>query len=277
MNKLEELKLNIDALLDSVSEDKEFFSSIFTFVKELQSLLEEDEDVSKEKLFFLIKKIENFFQEYRYTDDIDFPYIPPSEISKNDNLVKEIFRLGKEFYHMPNEVFEQLKSECFRNKRSASSMPEQNTISILELLCYRFHKVVRQLRNRYNNRPTIEIKDEYDVQDLFHTLLVIFFDDIRKEEWTPSYAGACSRVDFLLKNEQIILEIKKTRKGLGAKEIGKQLLVDIQRYKTHPDCKYLVCFIYDPEGIISNPIGIENDLSGDREGIYVKAYVFPKD
>jgi DNA-binding sugar fermentation-stimulating protein len=62
------------------------------------------------------------------------------------------------------------------------------------------------------NRNTIEIEDEYDVQDLFHALLKLYFDDIRPEEYTPSYGGSASRVDFLLKDEQIIIEIKKDSK-----------------------------------------------------------------
>ena len=59
----------------------------------------------------------------------------------------------------------------------------------------RFHKVARQLRTRHSNRVTIEVNDEYDVQDLLHAVLLLFFDDVRKEEWTPSYAGGASRQD----------------------------------------------------------------------------------
>jgi hypothetical protein len=110
---------------------------------------------------------------------------------------------------------------------------------------------------------------------LFHALLCLFFDDIRPEEWTPSYAGKCARVDFLLKQEETIIEIKKTRKGLGAKELGEQLIIDIQRYQSHPSCKMLVCFIYDPEGRISNPRGIENDLNRD-DGLKVRVCITPK-
>ncbi|OMC63277.1 hypothetical protein BK125_31040 [Paenibacillus odorifer] len=147
--------------------------------------------------------------------------------------------------------------------------------SVLKL-CYRFHMVARQLRSRHSDRPTLDINDEYDVQDLFHALLLLDFDDVRPEEWTPSYAGSSSRVDFLLKKEQIIIEIKKTRKGLAARDIGEQLLVDIQRYQSHPDCKMLICFVYDPEGRVSNPFGIENDLSREFEGVPVKVVIVPK-
>ncbi|WP_428841298.1 hypothetical protein [Bradyrhizobium barranii] len=50
-------------------------------------------------------------------------------------------------------------------------------------LAERLHAVVRQLRERREERPTLQVEDEYDVQDLFHALLVLHFDDIRKEEW----------------------------------------------------------------------------------------------
>jgi len=136
-----------------------------------------------------------------------------------------------------------------------------DSISIVLGICKKFHAVARQLGNRYDNRPTLEIKDEYDVQDLFHSLLKIYFDDVRPEEWVPSYAGGSSRIDFLLKKEKIVMEVKKTRKNLAGKEIGEQLLIDIAKYRQHPDCENLICFVYDPEGIIRNPKGLENDLN----------------
>ncbi len=151
----------------------------------------------------------------------------------------------------------------------------RNSLFLIARICNRFHLVARQLRSRHNNRETINIEDEYDVQDLFHALLTLEFDDIRPEEWTPSYAGSSSRTDFLLKQEQIVVEIKKTRKDLGAKQVGEQLIIDIRRYKSHPDCKALICFVYDPEGRIANPRGIENDLNGEHEGVDVKVIIAP--
>jgi hypothetical protein len=146
----------------------------------------------------------------------------------------------------------------------------------IQRIIYRFHTVVRQLRNRYSNRPTIDISDEYDVQDLFHALLLIYFDDIRTEERTPSYAGGSSRMDFLLKAEKIVVEIKKTRPGLSAKEVGEQLSIDIVKYRSHPDCDFLICFVYDPEERILNPRGFEKDLNKSINGISVKVYIIQK-
>jgi hypothetical protein len=146
----------------------------------------------------------------------------------------------------------------------------------IELIIRRFHRIARQLRARHSNRTTIEIEDEYDVQDLFHALLKLYFDDIRPEEYTPSYAGSASRVDFLLKQEKTVIEIKKTRKNLGAKEIGEQLIIDSQRYQVHPDCDQIICFVYDPEGRIANPKGIENDLTQEINGIPFLVIITPE-
>jgi hypothetical protein len=78
----------------------------------------------------------------------------------------------------------------------------RSPLDVLEQLTTRFHLVAQQLRSRHGGRNTIEVTDEYDVQDLLHALLLLEFDDVRPEEHTPSYAGGSARMDFLLKNEQ---------------------------------------------------------------------------
>jgi REase_DpnII-MboI len=128
-------------------------------------------------------------------------------------------------------------------------------------ICNRFHEVARQLLRRRENRATLEIKDEYDVQDLLHALLRIDFDDIRSEEWTPSYGGGSSRMDFLLKDHAIVVEVKMARKGLDAKEVSEQLIIDAAKYRQHQDCKTLVCFVYDSSALVKNPRGIERDMA----------------
>ncbi len=147
---------------------------------------------------------------------------------------------------------------------------------VLENLFAKFHIVANQLKRRHDGRETLVINDEYDVQDLLEALLKLFFSDVRSEEWCPSYAGSSKRMDFLIKNEEIVIEVKKTRAGLKDKEIGEQLIVDIANYKNHPNCKMLYCFVYDPDALIRNPRGIESDLSGDNEDLIVRVRVVPK-
>ncbi|MBA5603711.1 hypothetical protein H1224_21960 [Pectobacterium aroidearum] len=176
-------------------------------------------------------------------------------------------------FTMIESMIDEIKTYGFENEASSTF---DNPLQVVEKIIQRFHVVAKQIRHRHNNRETIEITDEYDVQDLLHGLLKIDFDDVRPEEYTPSYAGASTRVDFLLKKEKIIIEVKKTRKGLNTKEIGEQLIIDMARYKSHPDCETLVCFVYDPEERISNPVGLESDLEKNSKDIKVKVIISPK-
>lgn len=160
---------------------------------------------------------------------------------------------------------------------TVATSAKMDALQAIDLVCSRFHVVARQLRRRYSNRVTLDISDEYDVQDLLHSLLKLFFDDIRAEDPAPTHAGASSRIDFVLKTEQIVVEVKKTRATLKEKELGEELIIDIARYQSHPDCKLLYCFVYDPDGYIRNPRGIENDLSGTYDGLTVKVFIAPRD
>ena len=147
--------------------------------------------------------------------------------------------------------------------------------SVLANIFDRFFTVARQLQRRHNGRSTLIIKDEYDVQDLLCSLLLLHFEDVRPEEWTPSSAGSSKRMDFLLKESEIAIEVKMTRDNLKDKEIGDQLIIDIAHYKQHYGCKNLYCFVYDPEGYIRNPRGLEKDLQEIDKSYPVKVFVRP--
>ncbi|NIS09693.1 MAG: hypothetical protein GWO07_13245 [Candidatus Dadabacteria bacterium] len=135
----------------------------------------------------------------------------------------------------------------------------------INLILDKFHVVARQLSNRHSDRDTLIIKDEYDTQDLLHALLRIYFNDIRPEEWTPSYAGSANRMDFLLKQEKIVIETKNTSTKHNDKQIGNELIEDIAKYKKHQDCNMLVCFIYDRDYIITNRNGLIDDIESQSD------------
>jgi hypothetical protein len=125
-------------------------------------------------------------------------------------------------------------------------------------------EVANQLTKRRKDhgvpRPTLKIDDEYDVQDLLHSLLLIDFSDVRSEEWTPSFAGASKRTDFLLYDEAIVIEVKKTRPALTQRVVSEELTVDIAAYRTHPRAKHLVCVVWDRDRILKNPTALKKDL-----------------
>jgi hypothetical protein len=159
-----------------------------------------------------------------------------------------------------------------------TSSETRSAVDKVDLLCNRFHTVVSQLNQlkRGQKSPSCSfIKTEYDVQELLHALLWIFFSDVRREDPVPQRAGAASRTDFVLKKEAILIEVKKTRTNLRDNEVGKQLIVDIERYKGRNDCKLMYCFVYDPDHYIRNPAGLE-ELSRNEGELIVKVVVLPK-
>jgi REase_DpnII-MboI len=69
-----------------------------------------------------------------------------------------------------------LKTAALEAKARGEKDPE-----VLTTLADRLHGVVHQLRERREGRPTLDVQDAYDVQDLFYALLKIYFEDIRKK------------------------------------------------------------------------------------------------
>ncbi|MEQ9916420.1 malate dehydrogenase [Pectobacterium aroidearum] len=164
-------------------------------------------------------------------------------------------------------LFDAARDDLAHSTISTDTPVESSALSLVLNIMNRFPAFVRQLKRRHNGRAPLEVNDEYDVQDMVYALLTLHFNDIRAEEYTPSFAGAGSRQDFLLKKERIVIEVKKTRESLGAGKVGGELLIDMARYRAHQDCDTLVLFVYDPDCYINNPLGVKTDLeSKDAEG-----------
>lgn len=124
----------------------------------------------------------------------------------------------------------------------------------------RFLLVQRRLGRHPHGRPPLAFKDEWDDQYLFGALLSLFFDDVRDEEPVPSHAGGGSRIDFLLPDTGLAVELKHTRGSMRAGELGEQVMIDRQRYRAHPSVTGLVVLVFDHQGLLHNPRGLEKDL-----------------
>jgi len=111
---------------------------------------------------------------------------------------------------------------------------------------------------------------------LLYSLLQLYFDDVRKEENNISNAGGNTRMDFLLKNENVVIEAKMTSDTLKDRKICDELLLDIARYKSHPNCKTLIIFIYDKGDYLQNKGGVIKDLEVHKTAeMDIKVYIMP--
>ncbi len=152
----------------------------------------------------------------------------------------------------------------------------ESAVGRLRRLSERFHLVTRQLRLRGEYRDTIHVEDQQDVQDLFHALLCLEFDDIAAEEWSPSQPHETRQLTFYVEQGQVGITLKKTKPGQARTEIAKELGLVTQQHSSHPTCKLLFCFIYDPEGRIGNPRGLERELMKSTQPIHLEVVVAPK-
>lgn len=135
---------------------------------------------------------------------------------------------------------------------------------LLEILIRGLRRAMHPLTHRRKGVHVLSFSTEYDVQDLLHALLRPWVHDIRPEEFTPSYAGSSTRMDFLLPKYKVVVELKFVRDGAHAKKIGDELIIDIDHYRRHPDCEHLWCVVFDPNHLLSNAEGLKCDLSGKR-------------
>ena len=85
----------------------------------------------------------------------------------------DLSMMGAGFGTNPEKAkLREVVSKCDRLMARLSSSDETTAqvdgIDHVKQVCNRFHTIARQLQSRYSDRTTIEINDEYDVQDLFH-------------------------------------------------------------------------------------------------------------
>jgi hypothetical protein len=135
---------------------------------------------------------------------------------------------------------------------------------LLEILLKGLRRAMHPLTHRRKGAQALSFSTEYDVQDLLHALLRPWVADIRPEEFTPSYAGSSTRMDFLLPKHKVVLELKFVRDRNHAKKIGDELIVDADHYQRHPDCAHLWCVIFDQDHLLTNAEGLKTDLEGER-------------
>ncbi|WP_051367230.1 PD-(D/E)XK nuclease domain-containing protein [Hamadaea tsunoensis] len=180
------------------------------------------------------------------------------------------------------DILNALVAGTLRTQRSAGTTDfageKIDAVKVLLTVGERLRYVERELSRRHGGRPTLTISDEYDYQDLLRTVFALFFDDVRDEAWTPPYAGGAARIDFLIPALELAIEIKRSRASMTARDLGDELIVDRDRYKAENRAKHLVCLVFDYDGRLQGPRGIEADLtrSSTTEGLAVTVRIFDR-
>jgi hypothetical protein len=148
---------------------------------------------------------------------------------------------------------------------------------LLQVLVRGLPRAMHPLTHRRKGSLNLVFSSEYDIQDLLHALLRPWIADVRPEEFTPSYAGSSTRMDFLLPQYSLVIETKLVRDRQHGRRIGDELIVDIDHYRVHPSCQALWCVVYDPNHFIQNASGLVRDLEGesrnDKGSVFTRVFV----
>ena len=112
-------------------------------------------------------------------------------------------------------------------------------------------KHITQIRRK--DHKLFEIEDEYDVQDVSYLILRSVFTELQFENPHFKSGGTYSRVDLMLEQEGIDIELKMI-KNTDKDETSfiKQIKVDFNDYATWTNLKDLIVFIYDPYNKTTN-------------------------
>lgn len=180
------------------------------------------------------------------------------------------------------DILRALLAGRLRTQRSAGSVAfagqQIDAVEAILTIGQRMREAERELARRHSNRETLRIADEYDVQDLLRALFAVFFEDVRPESWSPSYAGGAARIDFLIPAFELAIEIKRARPSMTARSLADELIVDRDRYKEERRAKHLICLVFDYDGILPGARGLEVDLTRDStvEGLGVTVRIFDR-
>jgi hypothetical protein len=136
----------------------------------------------------------------------------------------------------------------------------ETPLTRLESLLRPLPAVVRQLRHRHGQRPSLLLGDRHDLEDLVRSLLPLRFEQVCLESRTPRYATQ-TQFDFLLKREGLALNVKWVGKEWREARLLEELAEDAAYYEGRPHCQTLVVFVFDAQGMISDRGGRENAWS----------------
>ncbi|EPF6691880.1 hypothetical protein ODJ70_24665 [Pseudomonas aeruginosa] len=202
---------------------------------------------------------------------------------RRQRVVSVLEENGLRYYRfgriLPQGTPEPEPSSAAHHTRPQSETPSKpRTVEeLLEVVVKGLRRAMHPLTHRRKGIQPLSFGNEYDVQDLLHALLRPWIQDIRPEEFTPSYAGSSTRMDFLLPSHELVVETKIVRDRTHARKIGDELIIDIEHYRKHPDCKSLWCVVYDPDHLVTNAPGLKSDLEGTRTSkdgeVHVRVFV----
>ena len=268
----------------SLSEARRFIDNIIEQVRGTTSYFESLEDVIKEvdRINDLIDRVRIFINSVEKMSKIKW------EITHVYSYSDKLEEANTELKNDIEIVIKQLTAISsnldivFKDKEEKGEL--DSILEDIAKICRRFEHAVSQMKERYDKRDIFfEIKDEYDVQDMFRVLLAIHTNSITKEDPKGKVTGGSrsSRIDLKLGVEKVIIEIKITNAKNNDDELLQQMAIDKQKYDGDEE-QTLVFFVYNRPGpdnkwTLKDPHELERKVGNGKSGnLNVLCHVYPK-
>lgn len=182
-------------------------------------------------------------------------YLKPAELAGVESIIENVILL----------LEDNIKSNSYIST---------DKMSILKDIFLNFHKFAQQLRVRQNGANPIYIGNEYALQDFVHAILRLHFQNVQNEVSLSEYCGKESRIDFVLKDERIGIEVKFASDNLIDSRLRHQVIEDKEQYIKSGQFDVIVFFIYDPQMVLNKP-EVFYDIEEQTEKCDIKVVVAP--
>ena len=151
-------------------------------------------------------------------------------------------------------------------ERDAGSSVSTKTI---ETVLRKFHKAAGALATE-NGEGQMEMENERDVQDLLEAGLKLYFDDVRREVGVEDFGGSSGKIDFVVGDVGVAIEVKITRGNRTRAKLIEQISKAKESYTRHSDVNRLYIFIYVADKAhLPNIAGLRKDIEDDMTQLIV--------
>ncbi len=189
---------------------------------------------------FLRRKSENIQKTYSAFQEITSPVKKSKSKKKTKKAKKSKKKKSTKATQVPDEIDQKTK---LRNAEEA--IIQGNVFDLL--LNYLKGAVIE-----FEKRTEIRFTDEPELQNFIYSLLRSLFESTEFEDPTEKICETSNRLDFVLKDHKIIIEVKYVRDKRHAKKISEELSIDYPRYKQSKYGQTIINYIYDPNNHIAN-------------------------
>ncbi|HUT46915.1 MAG TPA: ParB/RepB/Spo0J family partition protein [Sedimentisphaerales bacterium] len=208
--------------------------------KEVFEEKEHHEKIEDLLLDFLRLKSENIKKTYSAFEEI----ISPTEKSKSKKKTKKAKKTKKKkstkATRVPDEIDQKTK---LRNAEEA--IIQGNVFDLL-------FNYLKGAVIEFQKRTKIKFVGELELQNFIYSVLRALFESTEFEDPTEKICETSNRLDFVLKDHDIIIEVKYVRDKRHAKKISEELSIDYPRYKQSKYGQTIINYIYDPDNHIAN-------------------------